>query len=252
MERLPYLAYMLGKNTKPIVDKPALDSELFTFADDENWKSKLNSSKLDWLTALINDYEHCLSRIRACSQPINNKQRRNDILRILYSRGQDSEYDADMLYTLFQGIPPERITFIRQELQARNWHLTPKEQRDELLSEWLPELEQYYELFRDFRFGGYRILINLIADIDDENNLTDRKRLIRDGDSAEFRQLMEAYLQKPVNMYYREAVTNECRKLIETMIKADEAVKYLVAMGKRKALFDLLLDKIEKHVRRAK
>lgn len=63
---------------------------------------------------------------------------------------------------------------------------------------------------------------------------------------------MEAYLQKPVNMYYREAVTNECRKLIETMIKADEAVKYLVAMGKRKALFDLLLDRIEKHVRSAK
>ena len=174
------------------------------------------------------------------------------MLRILYSRGQDSEYDADMLYTLFQGIPPERITFIRQELQARNWHLTPKEQRDELLSEWLPELEQYYELFHDFRFGGYRILIDLIADIDDENTLTDRKRLIRDGDSAEFRQLMEAYLQKPVNVYYREAVANECRKLIETMIKADEAVKYLVAMGKRKALFDLLLDRIEKHVRRAK
>ncbi len=63
---------------------------------------------------------------------------------------------------------------------------------------------------------------------------------------------MEAYLQKTVNVYYREAVANECRKLIETIVKADEAVKYLVAMGKRKALFDLLLDRLEKHVRRAK
>lgn len=252
VERLPYLAYMLGKNTKPIVDKPADDSELFTFADDDNWKDKLNSSKMERLTALINDYERCLSRIRACSQPINNKQRRNDIQRILYSRGQNSEYAADMLYTLFQGILPERITTIRQALQVKGWHLTPKEQRDELLSEWLPELEQYYELFHDFRFGGYRILIDLIADIDDENTLTDRKRLIRDGDSAEFRQLIEAYLQKPVNMYYREAVAVECRRLIETIVKADEAVKYLVAMGKRKALFDLLFDRIEKHVRRAK
>lgn len=252
VERLPYLAYMLGKNTKPIVDKPTADSELFSFADDDNWKEKLNRGKMERLTVIISNYERCLSRIRACGQPINNKQRKNDILRILYSRGQDSEYDADMLYTLFQGIPPERITFIRQELQAQKWHLTPKEQRDELLSEWLPELEQYYELFHDFRFGGYRILIDLIADIDDENNLTDRKRLIRDEDSAEFRQLMEAYLQKTVNVYYREAMANECRKLIETIVKADEAVKYLVAMGKRKALFDLLLDRIEKHVRRAK
>ena len=131
-------------------------------------------------------------------------------------------------------------------------HLTEKEQREELLSEWLPELERYYELFRDFRFSGYRVLIDLIADIDDENTLTDRKRLIRDGDSAEFRQLMEAYLDKPVNMYYRDAVANECRKLIESVMKPDEAVKYIVAMCKRKVLFDLLLDRIEKHVRREK
>ena len=35
-------------------------------------------------------------------------------------------------------------------------------------------------------------------------------------------------------------------------MKPDEAVKYIVAMGKRKVLFDLLLDRIEKHVRRVK
>lgn len=134
----------------------------------------------------------------------------------------------------------------------KNWHLTSKEQREEFLTEWLPELERYYKVFCNFRFGGYRILIGLIADIDDENNLTDRKRLIRDGDSAEFNRLMEAYLKKPVNVYFRDVVSAECRKLIEAITKPDEAVKYLVAMGKRKVLFDLLYDRIEKHVRRAK
>ena len=78
------------------------------------------------------------------------------------------------------------------------------------------------------------------------------KRLIRDGDSSEFKQLMESYLKKPVNVYFRDAVSAECRKLIESVTKPDEAVKYLVAMGKRKVLFDLLYDRIEKHVRRAK
>ncbi|MGN0615651.1 hypothetical protein [Ruminococcus flavefaciens] len=63
---------------------------------------------------------------------------------------------------------------------------------------------------------------------------------------------MEAYLDKPVDMYYRDAVANECKKLIESVMKPDEAVRYIVAMGKRKVLFDLLLDRIEKHVRRAK
>jgi hypothetical protein len=243
---------MLGKYTKTVVDKPAADSELFTFAEDDNWKDGLSSDKLKKLSALITDYERCLSRIRACGQPVKDRQRRNDIQRILYSRGQDREYDADMLYTLFQGTPPEKITAIRQELQAKNWHLTPKEQRGDLLAEWIPELERYYPLFSDFRFGGYRVLIDLIADIDDENNLTDRKRIIRDGDSVDFRQLMEAYLNKSVNMYYRDAVAGECRKLIEAVIKPDEAVRYIVALGKRKVLFDLLYDRIEKHVRREK
>ena len=80
----------------------------------------------------------------------------------------------------------------------------------------------------------------------------DKGSLIREDDSAEFRQLMEAYLNKPVDMYYRDAVANECRKLIEVLMKPDEAVKYIVALGKRKVLFDLLLDRIEKHVRREK
>ena len=252
VERLPYLAYMLEKNTTPVVDKPADDSELFTFAADEKWKDKLNVEKMERIKGIVTDYERCLSRIRACGQPVKDRQRRNDIQRILYSRGQDREYDADMLYTLFQGTPPERISAIRQELQAKNWHLTPKEQRDDLLAEWLPELERYYPLFSDFRFGGYRVLIDLIADIDDENNLTDRKCLIRDVDSANFRQLMETYLNKSVNVYYRDAVAAECRKLIEAVMKADEAVRYIVALGKRKVLFDLLYDRIEKHVRREK
>jgi hypothetical protein len=252
VERLPYLAYMLEKNTKTVVDKPADDSELFTFATDENWKDKLSSDKMERIKSLVTDYERCLSRIRACGQPVKDRQRRNDIQRILYSRGQDREYDADMLYPLFQGTPPERITAIRQELQAKNWHLTPKEQREDFLADLIPELERYYPLFSDFRFGGYRVLIDLIADIDDENNLTDRKRLIRDGDSPEFMRLMEAYLNRSVNAYYRDAVAAECRKLIEAITKPDEAVRYIVALGKRKVLFDLLLDRIEKHVRREK
>ena len=73
VERLPYLAYMLGKNTKTVVDKPAADSELFTFAEDDNWKDKLNSDKLKKLSALITDYERCLSRIRACGQPVKDR-----------------------------------------------------------------------------------------------------------------------------------------------------------------------------------
>jgi|GEM_PF-2971969 len=75
--------------------------------------------------------------------------------------------------------------------------------------------------------------------------------------SAEFEKTLtseqlETYLNKSVSVYYRDAVAEECRKLIESVTKPDEAVKYIVALGKRKVLFDLLLDRIEKHVRREK
>ena len=38
VERLPYLAYQLKQNTPRIKAKPAADSELFTFAQEEHWK----------------------------------------------------------------------------------------------------------------------------------------------------------------------------------------------------------------------
>lgn len=53
VEHLLYLAYMLGKNTTPVADKPAEGSALFTFTGDENWKDKLNGDKMRKLSALI-------------------------------------------------------------------------------------------------------------------------------------------------------------------------------------------------------
>ena len=86
VERLPYLAYMLEKNTKTVVDKPAEDSELFTFAADDNWKDKLNREKMERIKALVTDYERCRSRIRACGHTSKDMLCRIVIHLILFSR----------------------------------------------------------------------------------------------------------------------------------------------------------------------
>ena len=66
LERLPYLALQLGKHTPAIKSKPAKGSELFTFAQEPDWKDRLDQEILKRVSALLSNYEACLSRIRAC------------------------------------------------------------------------------------------------------------------------------------------------------------------------------------------
>ena len=250
VERLPYLSFMLKKNTPKIKDKPVVDSDLFIFAADASWKERLDKSVLSAVSELIKTYEACLSRIRACRAPIKDKQRKTDIERILYCRGQEDLYDSDGLYALFQSINPEEISALRTAIRERSWHFMNSDDREEFLCEWLPEpeFEEYYSLLSDFRFGGYRVLGDLICDIDDENTAEDRKQFIRESDSDAFRQMMQAYMDKPFSMTYREVVATECRKLLDKIVKPALAVRYVVALGKRNLLWDLLIDRIEDNV----
>ena len=248
VERLPYLAKQLKENTKRLNPKLAKDSELFTFATKPDWKDSLDSNILSSVGFLLQQYEAVLSRIRACRAPIKNKASQNDIDRILYSRGQEDVIDSDALYAEFSKLSPERISTIREELKNQSWHLMDKDSRIDFLSEHLPEFEEYYDLLSDFRFGGYRVIGDLICDIDDENNATERKKLLRSNDSKEFTEMMQAYLNKPQAQSYRQAVAAACRALMDKIIKPKKAVPYVVALGKRDLLWELLPDAVFTHV----
>jgi len=90
VERLPYLAYQLKKHTPKIKPQPAKNCELFSFAQTFDWREKLDPVTLADVSALLRDYEACLSRIRACRVPVGDKQRKSDIERILFARGQEN------------------------------------------------------------------------------------------------------------------------------------------------------------------
>ena len=248
VERLPYLALQLKKNTPKIKPRPAEDSELFAFAQKSDWKDRLDRKTLSSVSALLKDYEACLSRIRACRVPIKDQQRKRDIERILYSRGQEDIYDADELYALFQQMEPERISELRQMIRAESWHLMDETEREAFLTKRLPEAEDYYDLLSDFRHGGYRILGDLVCDVDDENTARERKYLYRETDSAAFTAMMRAYAEKPLSETYRAAVSRECRRLLKRIVRPGLAIQYVVALGKRDLLWDLLIDQIESNV----
>lgn len=250
VERLPYLARQLSKNTPKIKSKAAKDSELFTFAVVNGWQNNLDNNILTAVDALLKDYEAVLSRIRAYRAPSKNRQRKSDIDRILYSQGKEEFYNSDEFYALFQTLTPELISAIRQAVCNKHWYFMSEEGRDGFLLKYLPEDDfvKYYGLLSDFRNGGYRILGDLVCDIDDENAANDRKQLIRDTDSVEFCEMMQAYIDKSNSKSYRDIVSEKCRELMEKIVRPTIAVQYVVALGKKNLLFDLLLDSIEKNV----
>ena len=234
VERLPYLAYMLEKHTPKIKAKPAADAELFTFAKRPDWKERLDKPTLDTVAALLTDYEKCLTRIRGCRAPIRGRRRQSDIERILYSRGQEELYDSDTLYAVFSELEPELVAELRQAIREQSWHLMDRETRMDFLRDRFPDLEDFFPLLSDFRFGGYRVLGDLICDVDDENNAEERRKLQRPKDSEAFQDMIQAYLDKPRSQSYKDAVAKTCRKRLDKIVKPHFAVFYVVALGKRK------------------
>lgn len=248
VERLPYLAQQLKKNTPRIKAKPAKDEELFSFARQPDWREQLDSDKLAAVDALLQDYDACLSRIRACRIPLKEKKRKSDVERILYARGQEDTYDPDELYALFGSLPPERVSVLRQAIREQAWHLMDEDARERFLREWLPEFEDIYDLLTDFRFGGYRILGDIVCDMEDENTGREKKQLFRESDSKAFTAMMRAFADKSASRSYRDAVTAKCRELLTTIVRPTLAVRYVVALGRRDLLWELLPEYIEKNV----
>lgn len=87
VERLPWLAEQLRNNTPRLKPEPVSAAELFSFAEKPDWKEKLDSGILEALSELASTYDAVLNRIRYCRSPSRVTPKRNDIDRILYSRG---------------------------------------------------------------------------------------------------------------------------------------------------------------------
>lgn len=254
VEKLPYFAYMLKKNTPRKNTKPAKPEELFTFAAKKDWKKSLRQDILEEIAELIKTYTSAIKRIAANTYAVKSKSKQKDINRILYIRDQDGEYDSDTLYGLFVGMDADKIHTIRKALKEEKWHLMPEEKRYVFLNKYLPSdvFSEYYDLFADFGFGGYRVLGDIICDIDDELYSSDHSRLHFETDSEIMTELINAYIDKPIEKTDSEALADCCHKLIKNIISPTEAVKYVVALNKREFLWDVLTAEVYKWVLKAR
>ena len=246
LERLSYYAYMLEKETKKHIPKPAPDSELFSFTKDPRWKATIDPDLISRIQSLIQDYETAKGRCRYLKHLPKDFKRRSDIDRILFSRGQENIYTSDELYTLFGGGSSEQIRRARFQLSEQNWPLTPPEDRRTVIYAILPchYDAELLDLFCDFRRGGYRLLGDVICDLDDLYRKEGiKKSVIRKDDSADLKKLLRGVME---SADAEETIRRNCMTILhpldrrETKIDLGDALKCTVALGERQFALEVL------------
>ena len=211
----------------------------------------LDPAILSAVSMLAQDHKHCLKRIRASRQPIKERSRQRNITKILFARCQEDNYDTDTLYALFSALSQEQVTELYRAIRGNSWHLMPEKNREAFLRQYLPEdFADYFDLLTDFRCSGYRILGDLVCDCMDAYRLEDQRKLHNEQDSPAMTAMLDAYLNKTSGADYKTDVALECRKQLDAIVKASDAVKYAVAIKDKDFLWDVLYDKIHTHVKR--
>lgn len=247
VEKLPYYAYMMKKKTPRKVPKPAPSSELFTFAKHPNWQDSLDMALFEPIKELIDTYDRCLRRIRSNSHPTPSNSKKKDIDRILMIRDQEDTYDSESLYALFTEIDATRIKTIRDALKSEKWHFMKASDRLTFLEEYLPEegFREYDDLFSDFRMGGYRVLGDIICNIDSGNKNADKNKLHYKNDSEAMTAMIDSYINRAPGTDYREAVSTACRLCLAKITPPFQGIRYAEALGRRDFIFDVLLEEAE-------
>ena len=246
LERLPYLAWQLEEHTPKLREPSQPDEVLFSFAQDPQWKEKLPQASRKLVEEIVLEYQRCLGRIRVSMAPVREQLHRTDVERILYARGQEELVTAEELYAAFSALEPEQVTALLEEIREQAWQLLAPGERENFLREHLPTelVDAYGGLLCDFRAGGYRILGDLLLDVERENRLETSRQLHRAGDSEQMEEMLRSYENKTARESYREAAARGCRRYLERHIQPKLAVQCAAALGKRNFLWDVLLDAV--------
>ncbi len=246
LEKLPYLAYMLQKETKKVVPKPVNDEQLFAFAQEYNWKDNLNPDTLNRVKSLISDYNTALKRVLYVRHISTDMKRKNDIQRILFARGQENDYTVDELYSVFDDHIPQQIRRAWHTLKESNWQFLPEEERKNVLLTicTTSKVFEYVDVFCDFRCGGYRILGDIICDFEEmyENIGKQKHFTAQKGDSKVLEKLLIGVKD---SSDYKEQIIRNCINVIRPVDKRNtldytDVVKCAVALGERKFVFEVL------------
>lgn len=247
LEKLPYYAFNLENYTEKAIVKHVPDNNLFEFANEPEWKEKLNSDTLKRVESIIADYEEALKRVRQVRHTPTDMSRKSDINRTLFARGQETEYSVYELYAAFDDISPNEIRNARRYLTENMWQFTLPEERENIIYSLFTSTKvySYIDLFCDFTEGGYRILGDIICDIDDMHRAIGlRKNLL--GQKGDTKQMKTMLAGITMSGDYKAQIKRNCINVIHPLdrkkssLDYDDVVKCAVALGKRQFALEVL------------
>ena len=247
LEKLPYYAFNLEKLTEKALVKPVPDENLFEFAIEPSWKEKLNPDTLKKVESIIADYEEALKRVRQIRHTSSEMKRKTDISRILFARGRETEYSVDELYAAFDDVSPSDIRNARNYLSENMWQFTPYDEREQVIYSLFTsaKIYRYTDLFCDFSESGYRILGDIVCDIDDMYRAIGLKKnlLHQKGDTT---QIKTMFAGVGCAGDYKAQIKSNCMNVIrpidrkKIVLDYAEVVKCAVALGKRQFALEVL------------
>ena len=246
LEKLPYYAYILDKETLKHKAQPANNEALFAFAQSPDWQNSLDQHVFKRTKAIIAAYHEAMNRNRFIRHIPKERKRQTDIERILFARGQENLYSVDELYSVFDNISPFEIRRSRLKLSEAAWHLTPHSDRIVATYEIITGMidYDYRELFCDFRHSGYRILGDIICDLDDMYRAKEIADHVKHQDDGKDLNALLSNTNQTGD--YRKTVVSNCINLMTSHIKEaehldlNEVLKCAVALGERQFALEVM------------
>ena len=174
-------------------------------------------------------------------------KRKTDISRILFARGQETEYSVDELYAAFDDLSPSDIQKARKYLSENMWQFTPCDEREQVIYSLFTSVKiyRYTDLFCDFSESGYRILGDIICDIDDMYRAIGLKKnlLHQKSDTTQMKTMLAGTGRAGD---YNAQIKRNCMNVIRPIdrnkesIGYEDVVKCAVALGKRQFALEVL------------
>jgi len=253
LERTPFYAHELWKQTACLKSVRAESEALFTFAADPEWREKLNPQIVERVRSIIEDYEEAKRRCESYRHLKPSTNYRKDVQRILFSRDQENEISVEDLYHGFERYSRREIHDTLEKLRQSDWQFTPEEDRLVALYELFTTSPPYCrDILCDFRCGGYRILGDILMDLDEQNRIAEvhKHKGINKNDSEQLRAMLQGAIGKPD---YQKQIIRNCMNIMQPphfraslsgeeimRIPLDIAVQCTEALGKRRFILEVL------------
>jgi len=253
LERTPFYAQQLWKQTIHASPEQADSAELFTFAADPGWKDKLDPQTVERVRSIIADYEEAKRRCEAYRHLKPSTNYRKDVQRILFSRDQEDEISVEDLYHGFERYSHREIQGALERLRKSDWQFTPEEDRLAVLYELFTTSPPYCrDILCDFRCGGYRILGDILMDLDEQYRIAEvhKHKGINKNDSEQLRAMLQGAIGKAD---YQKQIIRNCMNIMQPphfraslsgeeimRIPLDTVVQCAEALGKRRFILEVL------------